>query len=208
MDHSHVSDIDLVVRTREGDGEAFGILVRRYLRPALAVAWEFTPVREDAEDLVQDAFYRALRQIDRFDVSRPFAPWFFTIVRNLGRNAAAKRGRWRLVSVPISLTGSAPRADPAERSEVRRRVDHALEDLTPMQRACFRLCEMEGFARAEVAEMLELSSSTVRVHLHRAKVRLREALGVLMDDGAGDGHEGAGGAEQSEDVVVEKEAHG
>jgi len=182
-----VSDIELVQRTREGDGDAFGALVRRYLRPALAVAWEFTDTREDAEDLVQDAFYRSLRRIDRFDTRRPFAPWFFTIVRNLGRNAVARRGRWRLVRIPETLAGRRTIADPAERSEIRVRVDEALTNLTPMQRACFRLCEMEGFTRGEVAQMMESSESTVRVHLHRAKIALRESLGEFVEPEGGRG---------------------
>lgn len=90
MHMDNVSDSELVVRAWRGEGEAFGTLVRRYLRPALAVAWEFAPSRDDAEDLVQDAFHRALRALPSFDAGRPFRPWFFTIVRNLGRNAAER----------------------------------------------------------------------------------------------------------------------
>ncbi|MDX1394451.1 MAG: sigma-70 family RNA polymerase sigma factor [Gemmatimonadota bacterium] len=198
MSDEGVSDADLVLRAREGDGGAFEALVRRYVRPALAVAWEFCHAREDAEDIVQDAFYRALRRIDRFDTDRPFAPWFFTIVRNLGRNAASRRSRWRLMRVPESLPGRQPAADAAERLEVRERIESALEDLTPRQRSCFRLCEMEGFARGEVARMLGMSESTVRVHLHRAKQSLREVLAPLVA-GEDDGPPGSN---------EEKEAHG
>ena len=181
MNHEHVSDGDLVDRARRGDSRAYGELVRRYLRPAMATAWEFVDTREDAEDLVQDAFLRALRRIDRFDTNRPFAPWFFTIVRNLGRNSIASRSRWRFVPVPDALAGRRSPADAAERREVRDRVSVALEALPTKQRACFRLCEIEGFSRAEVAQMMGLGESTVRVHLHRAKNALRGALEDLAE---------------------------
>ncbi len=76
MNLDNVTDFDLVIQAKAGENEAFGSLVSRYLRPALAVAWEYAPTRDDAEDLVQDAFHRALRSLDRFDEKRPFRPWF------------------------------------------------------------------------------------------------------------------------------------
>lgn len=177
------SDRALVKRVRRGQGDAFNALVRRYLRPALAVAWEFTESRDDAEDIVQEAFGRALRGLDEFDERRPFRPWFFTIVRNVGRNAAAWRSRWGYE--PLSETLPARGGDPlsdAETREVLERVDAGLDLLSPMQRTCFRLCDLEGFSGPEVAEMLGLEESTVRVHLHRARRGLRKALRPLREE--------------------------
>lgn len=80
-----------------------------------------------------------------------------------------------------------------------------------MQRACFRLCEMEGFTRTEVAQMMELSDSTVRVHLHRARLALRDSLGSLVDIGS----DPTGGARGVDDPLgnaggegMEREAQG
>ncbi len=157
------SDRALVRRVRRGQSDAFDALVRRYLRPALAVAWEFTESRDDAEDIVQEAFGRALRGLEDFDEKRPFRPWFFTIVRNVGRNAAAWRSRWGYE--PLSDTLPARGGDPlseAERREVQERVETGLDLLSPMQRTCFRLRDLEGFSVTEVAEMLGLEGSTVR----------------------------------------------
>jgi len=178
-----VTDRDLVIRVRRGDRASFDELVRRYLRPALAVAWEFTESRDDAEDVVQEAFYRALGGLDGFDESRPFRPWFFSIVRNVGRNAAAWRNRWGMESIAESLpsAGSSPLSD-AERAEIRRRVDEGMKILSAMQQSCFRLCDLEGFATAEVAEMLGVQESTVRVHVFRARRALREVLRPLRED--------------------------
>jgi RNA polymerase sigma-70 factor (ECF subfamily) len=178
-----LSDRTLVKRVRRGQGDAFNALVRRYLRPALAVAWEFTESRDDAEDIVQEAFSRALRGLQEFDEKRPFRPWFFTIVRNVGRNTAAWRSRWGYepLSETLPSGGGDPLSD-AERREVQERIDAGLDLLSPMQRTCFRLCDLEGFSGPEVAEMLGLEESTVRVHLHRARGGLRKALRPLREE--------------------------
>lgn len=181
MHVDNVSDAELVMRAREGDGEAFGALVRRYLRPSLAVAWEYAPSRDDAEDLVQDAFHRALRALPSFEEGRPFRPWFFTILRNVARNAAERHARWASVPVPTGLPSDA--ADPedmAHRAQLRERIRQGLDLLPPMQRACFRLCDIEGFDGNEVAEMLGMSPATVRTHRHRARSTLRGALRDLI----------------------------
>lgn len=169
----------LAGRARGGDPQAFEALVRRLVRPALAAAWEFVPAREDAEDVVQDAFARAWRDLARWDPARPFAPWFFTIVRNVARNAARRDRRWSLVSLTEDVTAVEPgdsrdAQESLERIELAGRIDTALDALSPMQRACFRLTEIEGFGSVEAGEMLGVSDATVRVHAHRARKALRE----------------------------------
>jgi len=183
MRDAHASDSQLVQRARAGDRQAFGALVVRYLRPALAVAWEYAPSRDDAEDLVQEAFYKALRGLEGFDERLPFRPWLFTIVRNLGRNAAERDARWHSVAVPDEVPDDA--ADPADfahRTLLRERIDRGLDALPPMQRACFRLCDVEGFDVTEVADMLGVAGATVRTHRHRARATLRRALRGLDDE--------------------------
>ena len=176
------TDRDLVRRSKSGEPEAFDTLVRRYLRPALAVAWEFSDSLDDAEDVVQDAFHRALRAVGSFDETRPFRPWFFTIVRNAGRNAAARRSRWRSEPVPESLESDEMALSEIERWEIRKRVSDAMSLLTPMQQSCFRLCDLEGFSAPEVAEMIDINESTVRVHVFRARRTLREVLSPLREE--------------------------
>jgi len=179
------SDAALVERALGGDGRAFDALTRRYLRQALATAWEFTESLEDAEDIVQEAFFRALSGLERFDPSRPFAPWLFSILRNTGRNEAARRGRWQSVPVPVELEGAGegPEAE-LETGEIRTVLAQGLDRLPAMQKACFRLRDVEGFTSAEVSEMLGVSSATVRVHVHRARRSLREILRPIWDERA------------------------
>ncbi len=178
MTRETLTDGELVERTRRGDRQAFDALVRRYLRPALAVGLEISSSREDAEDLVQEAFLKALRHLDRFDARRPFGPWFFTILRNLGRSVGTAASRWVLASLPDDLP--AEDADPlteTERAELKGAIAVAMERLSDMQQTCFRLCDIEGFRGPEVGEMLGVSEATVRTHLYRARQVLRESLG-------------------------------
>jgi RNA polymerase sigma-70 factor (ECF subfamily) len=91
------------------------------------VAWEFTESRDDAEDVVQDAFHRALHGLDSYDARRPFRPWFFTIVRNAGRNAAAWRNRWSFEPLDDALPSEpCSPLSAVERREVRRSAVGAL----------------------------------------------------------------------------------
>ena len=182
MMHENATDLELVAQARRGNRDAFGALVTRYLRPALAVAWEYAPTRDDAEDLVQDAFLRALRSLDRFDETRPFRPWFFTILRNVARNAAERHSRWTSVAVPDELPANeGDPEDDAHRAGLREGIQQGLDMLPPMQQTCFRLCDIEGFDGPEVAEMLGLSAATVRTHRHRARATLRAALERLNE---------------------------
>jgi RNA polymerase sigma-70 factor (ECF subfamily) len=166
------------------------LLARRLVRPALAAAWEFVETREDAEDIVQEAFARTWRDLGRYDAAQPFAPWFFTIVRNVARTAHRRDRRWTLLplddDVVDHLPGEVADADPLEQLQqvdFDARIHTMLMTLSPMQRACFRLVEVEGFSRLEVADMLGVSPATVRVHIHRARKALQSLLGARQGAG-------------------------
>ena len=183
-DLASLPDEELARLTKDGDPLAFDALLRRYLRPALAVALEFVDARDDAEDLVQEAFHRALTRMEHFDEGLSFRPWFFTILRNLGRNLVAQRGRWRSERLPETLPAEqrSPHDD-AEWVETSNQLSVAIERLPEMQRACLRLFDLEGFNTLEVGEMLGITPGTVRTHVHRARRALRE---LLAPSGAAD----------------------
>lgn len=174
----------LVDRATRGDPSAFDALVRRHLPGALVAAERLLGDRADAEDLVQDAFLRALDRLPLLDPGRPFGPWFFTLLRNLGINQLrAKRVRH---TEPELLDAASPDALPdeeMERAEVRERFDAALAALTPRQREIVMLFEVEGWKGAEIAEHLGLTPENVRWHLHQAKKSLRVSLSTLRDEG-------------------------
>lgn len=175
----------LVARARRGDPTAFDALVRRHLRGALVAAERLLGDRSDAEDLVQDAFLRALDRLPLLDPTRPFGPWFFTLLRNLGINQL--RARRVRHTEPESLDAASPDALPDEelvRTEMRERFDVALAALTPRQREIVMLFEVEGWKGVDIAEHLGLTPENVRWHLHQAKKSLRVSLASLRDQGS------------------------
>ncbi len=176
-------DAELVRRARAGDEAAFARLVQRYVRPAMAVAWEFSDTLEEAEDIVQDTFRRVVQALDRYDAARPFRPWFFTILRNVARNAASARAVRLHEAIGDQVADLEPSPlEQVERAELQARVDAELEALPDMQRVCFRLCVLEGMSSTEVADALGLSDATVRTHVYRARQVMRRAIGPLVDE--------------------------
>jgi RNA polymerase sigma-70 factor (ECF subfamily) len=171
------SDEALVAAARRGEELAHTHIVRRYLRKAMAVAIEYVESHEDAEDVVQDAFQSAFRHLDRFDPTRPFGPWFMTIVRNAARNARASAWSQRRTGIDEALPSGAP--TPLENvhdGDVRAAITAAITSLAPMQRTCFQLCAVEGLSAAEAASATGLAESTVRVHVFKARQRLQPLL--------------------------------
>lgn len=176
------TDEELAAAARAGDEFAYSTLVRRVLRPAFAIAWEFTENPDEAEDVVQEAFHRMVRALARFDETRRFRPWFYAILRNAARNRLARAQRWKLEELDSDFPG--PDEGPLqalENEEVWERVQIGLESLPPMQKACFRLIDLEGMSRTEVADAMEVAEGTVRAHLHRARRTLRKVLEPLRE---------------------------
>lgn len=174
---SALPEADVIRGAQAGDERMYRELVRRYLRPALAVAWEFADTIEDAEDVVQEAFRRAVDALDRFDVRRPFAPWFFTILRNVARSVAGRRSLDLYSALEESVRDPRPTPEQLiEQLELEAGVAVELGLLSDMQRVCFRLCVLEGFSSSEVAQALNVNEATVRTHVYRARRAMRTAL--------------------------------
>ena len=184
MISSGIPDQELIRRARTGDEHAFRLLVDRYVRPAMAVAWEFSDTLEDAEDIVQEAFRKVAAALGRYDTNRPFRPWFFTILRNVARNSASARAYRVHSALEDTVPDEQPTPDDVvERVELQARLDMELESLSEMQRVCFRLCVLEGLGSAEVADALGLSDATVRTHVFRARNALRSAMEPFTEEG-------------------------
>jgi RNA polymerase sigma-70 factor, ECF subfamily len=175
------SDAALLAATAAGDHTAFAVLVRRYVRAATLLAAQFLADREDAEDVMQEAFVIVHRKARSFDSGRAFPPWFFAIVRRL---AANRRSRDLRRARLLRLWGWLTRGEPgSSRSEqvLNAQLDavvatRAAASLPPMQRACFDLVAVRGCSTEEVAAMHGISESTVRQHVFRARAALRAQL--------------------------------
>ena len=172
-----------ITRVQAGDTAAFDLLVRRYMRPAFAVAYRVLGHREDAEDVVQEAFLAALAAIGTFDTSRRFGPWLYRIVVTRGlnfRKSRSRRATELLEDGGMASTAPGPAVD-AERAGLKATVAAALGRLPERHRMIVQLFELDGFSGAEIATMLGISPGTVRWYLHEARHALRDMLAHLQE---------------------------
>jgi len=172
------SDADLVARAQGGESGAFESLVKRHIRAAHAVAFAVLTEQADADDAVQDGFLSALQHLDSCSPPEKFRAWLLTIVRNRAFDMR-RRGRVRAVEVLEDGTAQAQDASPleaVERSELNARLSAAIERLTETQREVLMMHDIEGWKHADIAHLLGLAESTVRVHLLHARRRLRAVL--------------------------------
>lgn len=167
----------LVERVKAGDVAAFDRLVGEHMRRAFSVAYRLLGHREDAEDLVQEAFIAALEKIGTHQPGRAFGPWFYRILVNRGLNARKSRALRRTEALPEDVRALEPSPlRHAEQVQLREKLAAALADLPERQRQAIELFELEGFSGREIAEILELPDGTVRWHIHQARKALQDAL--------------------------------
>lgn len=184
-----VSERALVMRAQAGDRQAFGELVERYMQRAYYVALGLVGSHDDALDLSQEAFVRAYRARATIDPDRPFYAWLYQIVRRLCFNFIRDRKTRRRKmeeATPwlVDLAGrGAARTDPgkrAERSELRERLEAAIDRLSEREREILVLREFEGLKYREIAELLGLPIGTVMSRLYTARKNLAEQLGDAL----------------------------
>ena len=181
MANDERGDAELLAAAARGDADAFGVLVRRHIRAATLLAAQLLGDRDDAEDVVQDAFTVVYDGANRFDAGRPFPPWLFGIVRRLAENRRARAARraWLIrrwgkgtVAVPEPVQIESALLAGADMELVR----STMMSLSPMQQACFELVMVRDLAPADVAAMHGIAEATVRQHVFRARQTLRRVL--------------------------------
>ena len=173
----------ILIRAREGDREAFAELVGAHGRDAFRIALGFVGNEEDARDMVQEAFLKALRHIHRFDVQRPFFPWFYSILRNLCFNFIAKKGRHGECALVCESDGGIDpvgnEMDPFQNligSERAEYIWSALGQLGADHREIIVLRHFQDLSYNEIADLLEIPRGTVMSRLYYARGALRKAL--------------------------------
>jgi len=170
----------LVLAAQRGEREAFSALVRTHERRAYAVARAIVVNHEDAEDAVQEAFLHAYRALHRFLPDQAFGAWLHRIVANAALDITRRRKVRDADELPETV--ASPFRDPAESSELRRRLQEALDTLPPRQRAVIVLHDVEGFKHAEIGITLGIPEGTARSDLHYARSQLREVLGSVRSE--------------------------
>ena len=180
----------VLARARQGDSEAFRALVERHSRSVFRLAYRMTGNEQDAEDVVQESFLRAYRQLGRFESRANFGTWLYRIVANcsvdLMRSKQARHDQVRgdsldaAAELPATETPGPERL--AQSAEVERRVRDALGGLSPLERAAFTLRHYEGRSIDEISRTLGLGTSAAKHSVFRAVKKLRIALQPLRGE--------------------------
>jgi RNA polymerase sigma-70 factor (ECF subfamily) len=184
-----LDDGDLVASHLRGEPRAFDILVDRYQVRLLNFVYRITGDRERSEDLVQEAFIRVHRHLARFDRSKKFSTWIYTIASNLAKNELRNRARsplvlfttlapaWEDEERPLEFED--PDAQPDEefrRQHLREAVRDSVAKLPAHHRDVFVLRELEGRSYEEIAEITHCNLGTVKSRLNRARNAFAEII--------------------------------
>jgi RNA polymerase sigma-70 factor (ECF subfamily) len=186
------SDLAIVARVRAGDREAFRILVERHSRSVFRLAYRLTGREQDAEDIVQETFLKAFRQIARFESRSTFATWLYRIAVNCSHDLLRQRPRAGARAslddpadqASVTLADASADADPLRqftRRQIRERVQAALGELSTQERSAFVMRHYDGLSIDEIGHVLDLGTSAAKHSVFRAVRKLRRSLEPLSE---------------------------
>lgn len=171
-------EVKLVRRARRGDAAAIEALIRAHQDPLYAFMLRLSGRPEVAQDMVQEAFVRVIRSIDRFDDRFRFSTWLFTIARRLLVNSLQKMrpasdsdavGRQQGDTETPGAISAASEA----RTQLRELLDRAMSTLSPLQREIVLLFHQQHWPIGDIATTLDIPEGTVKSHLFRARRRMQ-----------------------------------
>ena len=181
-----LTDAVFVTKARSGDTDAFRVLVDRHSRALFRLAFRMTGNEQDAEDVVQESFLRAYRQLSKFDERASFGTWLYRIATNCSLDLVRSRKRRSENLAPADPEMedpvlALPSGDPtpervALSSEVRERVADAMQELSATERTAFVLRHFEGMCIEEVSRVLDCQPGAAKHSVFRAVQKLRRAL--------------------------------
>lgn len=173
---------ELILKCRAGDARFYEPLVRAYEGPGMRVATGMMGNLDDARDALQEAFVKVFDNLGRFDIKRPFGPWFYQILRNQCRDMLRSRqARFKIEAVDerLEFRPAGPEASP-ERSRQRAAAKEVLwkglERVGDEHREVLVLKELQDLRYHEIAEILDIPEGTVASRLFHARRALRAAL--------------------------------
>jgi RNA polymerase sigma-70 factor (ECF subfamily) len=190
-----LDDTELVSTFLKGEERGFELLVERYQTRLLNFIYRTVGDRERAEDLVQEVFVRVYRHLARFDRSKKFSTWIYTIASNLAKNELRNRSRNPLVFFQSLAKGFAGEEErPVEFEDTRTRpddlfhkrhlrevVEGSVARLPSHHREVFVLREIEGKSYEEIAEITRCNLGTVKSRLNRARTAFAALVAPVMD---------------------------
>ena len=185
------TDATFVARARTGDSDAFRVLVERHSRALFRLAFRMTGNQQDAEDVVQESFLRAYKQLGKFDERATFGTWLYRIAANCSLDLVRSRkrrsehvaaaGEEGAEEIVLQLPTHEPTPERMALSgEVRERVLEAMQELSANERTAFVLRHFEGMCIEEVSRVLECQPGAAKHSVFRAVQKLRRSLEPLV----------------------------
>ncbi len=188
-----LGDGEVVQAFLDGDQRAFGELVRRYDNRLLNFVYRTIGDRERGQDLVQETFVRVYRHIKRFDLTKKFSTWIYTIAGNLAKNELRNRSRnplvlfqtikknWDADHRPLEWEDAQYKPDDLFRKRyLREKVEQAIELLPEHHRMVFVLRELEGKTYEEIAQITDCNLGTVKSRLNRARNNFAQIIAPMI----------------------------
>ncbi|MBI3683124.1 MAG: sigma-70 family RNA polymerase sigma factor [Acidobacteria bacterium] len=169
-----------VARARDGDGEAFRLLVERSSRSVFRLAFRLTGNEQDAEDVVQETFLRAYRQIGKYDGRASFHTWVYRIAANLALDLLRSRKRTTEPALETIRSDEMPADRAAYARQLQQHLARAMNDLSEQERTAFVLRHFEGLSIREIGGVLGVGESAAKHSIFRAVGKLRLALEPVM----------------------------
>ena len=189
-----LTDSQVVQLFLDGEQRAFSELVRRYDGRLQSFVFGTLGDRERAEDLVQETFVRVYRHLNRFDQSRKFSTWIYTIAGNLAKNELRNRSRspvvlfqtlmknWEADLRPLEWEDPKTRPDDLyRRRALREKVEEAVRQLSEQHRGVFVLRELHGKSYEEIAQITGCSLGTVKSRLNRARNNFARIIAPMVE---------------------------
>jgi RNA polymerase sigma-70 factor, ECF subfamily len=184
------SDGAAVVRAQSGDGDAFRLLVERHSRSVFRLAFRMTGNEQDAEDVVQETFLRAYKQLSHYESRSSFATWLYRIASNYSLDLIRMRKRHqdKRENDPEEGRGimdTVAATEPAQdrlvfSAQVQLSVTAAMNELSDLERSAFVLRHFEGMSIEEIGSMLGTSLNATKHSIFRAVQKLRKRLEPLV----------------------------
>ena len=189
-------DAALMLRVKQGDNEAFALLVDKYKQPVMNLVYRMLRDATEAEDIAQNVFIQVHKSAARYQVSSKFTTWLFTIARNLCLNELRRRSRHPADSMeaahpeneePWQQFEDKKTFSPPEtllQGELERKIEEALAELPENQRTAIVLCRQDELSYEEIAKVLRCSLSATKSLIHRGRETLKEKLKPYLKTGA------------------------
>ena len=189
----HDSDAAVIARAQAGDKDAFRLLVERYSRAVYRLAYRMTGNQQDAEDIVQETFLRAYKQIHRYESRSAFGTWIYRIASNCAIDLLCFRKRYEADREQIdvidferseAVAAGAAQVPAQDRlvyaAELKRRVAAVMAEMSPQEKMAFVLRHLEGQSIEEIGAALGTGPSATKNSIFRAVQKLRKGLEPVM----------------------------